>query len=108
MQRDALGLRQQAGAGCIQPWLDVYTVGVMSIAASPAVPADSADAPQTVKAQLLLRELIVGGELAPGERVPELALVERLGVSRAPVRTALTRLLEEGLLVALPGGGYVV
>ena len=63
---------------------------------------------QTVKAQLRLRELIVGGELAPGERVPELALVEKLGVSRTPVRTALAKLLDEGLLDALPGGGYVV
>ena len=66
------------------------------------------DASQTVKAQLRLRELIVGGELAPGERVPELALVERLGVSRTPVRTALQKLLDEGLLDALPGGGYAV
>lgn len=80
----------------------------MSVAASPAVPADTGDASQTVKAQLRLRELIVGGELAPGERVPELALVERLGVSRTPVRTALAKLLDEGLLEALPGGGYVV
>ena len=45
-----------------------------------------ADGSQTVKAQLRLRELIVGGELAPGERVPELALVERLGqFARAPL-----------------------
>jgi GntR family transcriptional regulator of vanillate catabolism len=68
----------------------------------------SAESSQTVKAQLRLRELIVGGELAPGERVPELALVERLGVSRTPVRTALAKLLDEGLLDALPGGGYAV
>ncbi len=66
------------------------------------------DASQTVKAQLRLRELIVGGELAPGERLPELALVERLGVSRTPVRTALQKLQDEGLLDALPGGGYAV
>ena len=66
------------------------------------------EASQTVKAQLRLRELIVGGDLVPGERVPELALVERLGVSRTPVRTALQRLQDEGLLDALPGGGYAV
>lgn len=70
--------------------------------------ADSNEASQTVKAQLRLRELIVGGELAPGERVPELALVERLGVSRTPVRTALQKLQDEGLLESLPGGGYAV
>ena len=49
---------------------------------------------QTVKAQLALRELILGGELAPGARIPELALVERLGVSRTPVRAALVRLAD--------------
>ena len=65
-------------------------------------------APQTVKAQLKLRQLIVGGKLPPGERVPELALVERLGVSRTPIRAALQRLQGEGLLDALPGGGYAV
>ncbi len=69
---------------------------------------DNGGASQTVKAQLHLRELIVGGELAPGERVPELALVERLGVSRTPVRAALQRLQDEGLLDALPGGGFAV
>jgi GntR family transcriptional regulator, vanillate catabolism transcriptional regulator len=63
---------------------------------------------QTVKAQLRLRELIVGGELAPGERVPELALVEKLGVSRTPVRSALVALQGEGLLEPLPGGGFAV
>lgn len=72
------------------------------------LPDGGIEGSQTVKAQLRLRELIVGGELAPGERVPELALVEKLGVSRTPVRTALAKLLDEGLLDALPGGGYVV
>lgn len=69
---------------------------------------EGAEGSQTVKAQLRLRELIVGGELAPGERVPELALVERLGVSRTPVRSALVKLQEEGLLEGLPGGGFAV
>src|SRR5207253_10203621 len=63
---------------------------------------------QTVKAQLRLRELIVGGELKPGQRIAELSLVERIGASRTPIRMALVRLQEEGLLEALPGGGFVV
>lgn len=62
----------------------------------------------TVKAQLRLRALILEGELKPGQRIAELALVERIGVSRTPIRMALARLQEEGLLEALPGGGYVV
>ena len=69
---------------------------------------DDAGASQTERALLGLRELIVGGELVSGERVPELALVERLGASRTPVRAALQRLQEEGLLQALPGGGFAV
>lgn len=63
---------------------------------------------QTVRAQLRLRELIVGGELQPGSRIAELSLVERLGASRTPIRMALVRLQEEGLLEALPNGGFAV
>jgi GntR family transcriptional regulator of vanillate catabolism len=63
---------------------------------------------QTLKAQLRLRELIVGGELKPGVRIAELSLVDRIGVSRTPIRSALLRLQEEGLLQALPSGGFTV
>jgi GntR family transcriptional regulator, vanillate catabolism transcriptional regulator len=63
---------------------------------------------QTVRTQLRLREMIVGGELKPGARIAELALVERLGASRTPIRMALVRLQEEGLLDALPNGGFLV
>ena len=63
---------------------------------------------QTLRAQLRLRELIVGGDITPGQRIAELALVERLGVSRTPIRMALARLQEEGLLEALPHGGFTV
>ena len=61
-----------------------------------------------VKAQQRLRELILTGELAAGARIAELALVELLGVSRTPIRAALMRLEQEGLLEALPSGGYAV
>jgi GntR family transcriptional regulator of vanillate catabolism len=63
---------------------------------------------QTLKALLALRELVLRGELRPGERVSELQMVERLGVSRTPVRMALVRLEEEGLLDAIPSGGFAV
>ena len=73
--------------------------------------ANDAAAPtvsQAVKAQLALRELILGGELKAGTRIAELWLVERLNVSRTPVRLALVKLAEEGLLEALISGGYAV
>lgn len=63
---------------------------------------------QAVRAQIELRKLVLSGELAPGERVSELPLVERLGVSRTPVRLALVKLEEEGLLEAIPSGGFAV
>ena len=69
---------------------------------------DEASAPQAVKAQLRLREMILAGELPGGARIAELTLVERLGVSRTPIRAALMRLEQEGLLEGLPNGGYAV
>src|ERR671911_930346 len=63
---------------------------------------------QTMKATLGLRELLLNGAFQPRERVPELRLVEELGVSRTPLRIALMTLEHEGLLETLPGGGFVV
>jgi GntR family transcriptional regulator of vanillate catabolism len=63
---------------------------------------------QAIKAQQRLRELILTGTLAAGARIAELALVDLLGVSRTPIRAALMRLEQEGLLEALPSGGYAV
>ncbi|RZA12666.1 MAG: GntR family transcriptional regulator, partial [Lysobacteraceae bacterium] len=51
---------------------------------------------------------ILAGELPGGARIAELAIVERVGVSRTPIRAALMRLEQEGLLDALPNGGYAV
>jgi GntR family transcriptional regulator of vanillate catabolism len=67
-----------------------------------------AGASQAVKTQLRLREMILAGELPSGSRIAELAIVEKLGVSRTPIRAALVRLEQEGLLEALPGGGFAV
>jgi len=85
----------------------VYNALTMTSASLAQESAD-AGASQAVKAQLRLRELILGGELPSGARIAELAIVERLGVSRTPIRAALMRLEQEGLLEALPNGGYAV
>ena len=63
---------------------------------------------QVVKAQLQLREMILAGEMAAGERISELVLAERLGISRTPIRAALMRLEQEGMLEAAGGRGYKV
>lgn len=63
---------------------------------------------QNPSALLTLRELILSGELKAGERLSELALVERLGVSRTPIRTAMMRLEQEGLAYPIVTGGYAV
>ncbi|MBR1222491.1 GntR family transcriptional regulator [Bradyrhizobium sp. U87765 SZCCT0131] len=55
-----------------------------------------------------IRELIVQGELQPGEHANEQPIAERLGVSRTPVRTALSTLASEGFLVYHPNRGYFV
>jgi len=72
------------------------------------VPRGDVAGSQTTKATLALRELIFAGELEAEQRVPEIGLAERLGVSRTPLRLAFATLAHEGLLRALPGGGFVV
>jgi DNA-binding GntR family transcriptional regulator len=49
-----------------------------------------------------LRDWILSGNLAPGERLHDLELAARLGVSRTPVREALRRLEDEGLVQTSP------
>ncbi|KTR06295.1 GntR family transcriptional regulator [Aureimonas ureilytica] len=63
---------------------------------------------QTVRALLALREAVLEGALQPGERISEPSMAKRIGLSRTPIRAALMRLEEEGLLDALPTGGYAV
>jgi DNA-binding GntR family transcriptional regulator len=48
-----------------------------------------------------LRELIVWGRLAPGTRIVESEIADRLGVSRTPTRSALHRLQQEGYVTGL-------
>ncbi len=54
-----------------------------------------------------LRTLLRRGQLGAGQPLQEVQLAERLGVSRTPVREAMTRLASEGLLVA-DGRSFVV
>jgi GntR family transcriptional regulator, vanillate catabolism transcriptional regulator len=77
-----------------------------------AVETSAESAPGNESAQtralLQLREMILSGELPAGSRIAELNLVDMLRVSRTPIRAALMRLEQEGLLQALPHGGFAV
>lgn len=53
----------------------------------------------------LLRDMVVGGALEPGRKVPEKELCERFGISRTPFREALRVLAAEGLIELLPQRG---
>src|SRR4029079_17503775 len=55
-----------------------------------------------------LRDAISDGRIAGGERVREEEVARNLGVSRTPVRVALQRLQQRGILVHGPGRGLVV
>ena len=55
-----------------------------------------------------LRQAILTGELKPGERLMELHLAKRLGVSRTPIREAIRMLELEGLVTMIPRKGAEV
>lgn len=66
------------------------------------------DASQTDRAVLGIRDLVLRGEFKGGERLSEVELAARLSVSRTPIRAALQRLAEEGLLESMQPSGYLV
>lgn len=55
-----------------------------------------------------LRDRILRGDFAPGQRLAEQQLAEQLGASRTPVRAALATLEQEGLVESNDTGGYLV
>ena len=61
-----------------------------------------------MRALIALRRRILSGDLAGGTRLYEVPLAEDLEISRTPVREAMSRLVEEGLLERARNGGFVV
>lgn len=55
-----------------------------------------------------LRVAILNGDLAPGERLVEMRIAEELGSSRGPIREAMERLAQEGLVESRPRRGTYV
>lgn len=70
--------------------------------------AETASTTHTMRALTELRRRILSGELPGGQRLFEVPLAELLRISRTPVREAMSRLAEEGLLDRARGGGFVV
>ena len=80
------------------------------MAASGTVLRKIEQAPQTLRdiVQARMREAIIDGHFAPGERLVERPLCEQLGVSRTVVRETIRFLEAEGLVEILPNRGPVV
>jgi len=55
-----------------------------------------------------IRQMILDGEFSPGDRMAEIPLAEKLGVSRTPTRAAMSLLEQDGILISSITGGYVV
>src|SRR3546814_22045 len=85
----------------------LYTKEARMNVVSPGVDTISAQPLHSVVAERL-RDLILDGDLEPGERLNERLLTERFGISRTPLREAIKMLSAQGLVKLLPNRGAVV
>ncbi|GAB6902217.1 GntR family transcriptional regulator [Kineosporia succinea] len=60
------------------------------------------------RTEAVLRDMILDGQMAPGERINEVSLAQALGISRGPLREAIQRLAAEGLLTVISHRGAFV
>lgn len=65
-------------------------------------------APYSEQAASILRDAILNGRYQPGKRLNEVELSTGLQISRSPIREALRKLVDEGLVVLRPGRGAYV
>jgi DNA-binding GntR family transcriptional regulator len=85
---------------------DTVTGRSSSVDAAPGYSSDSSTVvPRCVR---MIRELILAGELVPGQQLRQVELAERLKVSRIPLREALAMLRAEGAVDYRPNAGYSV
>jgi DNA-binding GntR family transcriptional regulator len=77
---------------------------------SASIATASVAEPRLLAAEVVerLRDMIIQGELAPGVKLNERVLCERLHTSRTPVREAIKYLASEGLVELLPNRGAIV
>jgi DNA-binding GntR family transcriptional regulator len=73
-----------------------------------SLPEKASASSQGEVAYAKLRRCIIRCELEPGERITEAKLASETGIGKTPVREALTRLIQDGLVRSIPGHGYEV
>ena len=73
-----------------------------------SAPAEAEPAQLTLQAAAQIRGLIIDRVLLPGEKILQVELAERIGVSRSPLREALRTLESEGVVAYEINRGYVV
>src|SRR5215831_13295520 len=80
----------------------------LPVAYSLKKPKSKAPAVENLSARVYnqIKALILCNEILPGQKLHHQQLSERLGVSRTPVREALTRLVQEGYVSFLPNRGF--
>jgi DNA-binding GntR family transcriptional regulator len=85
------------------------TVSPVRTITVPVAPARAVRRGDTAEeAYVRLRDLIVDGIFQPGQRLPQARLMKQLNVGRTPLRTALSRLQSDGLVIATPNHGVAV
>ena len=92
-------------ACCIQKYTNVHNQQGVDVSNSDEIVSDG---PHGQGAYRRLLEEIRHGDLAPGQRLREIEIAERLGISRTPVREAIRQLEGDGLVVHLPRQGATV
>jgi len=87
----------------------LYTLEQMKNTKPPAPTATTQqNTPLTDKALAYLRDAIQTQKINPGQEIDFVALAQKLGMSRTPIRESIRQLLTEGLLELLPGGTVCV
>ncbi len=84
----------------------MYTERHSTAAAQPKRSPSTESQPIAAHAYAELKRRLLYGDFPLGQRLAEVAVAELLGVSRSPVREALSRLHAEGLVIRLPRGGF--
>lgn len=98
---------QKSPASANTAWTALIAAGDIASSSAPKE-ADDLPLPVGLRVRKLIEEQIIRNILPPGKRLSEADLAREFGVSRQPVREALIRLSEAGLVQVLPQRGTVV